>query len=737
VAPKLQLTQELIRLIHHVELNKVGWWEKTIQRLILAAMWLSGGNATSQGILEILQKDFQVNLDAAKIDAQINKLCRSGTLAPLSDGRIKISEQAKKDLENAIKEAEGVEQKAKDSFLTALKHYCPSLQPEPIWEQFNDLLLHPLLKQIGAKTLEILSRDTLDFAATSELNTFLNRFPIELRDPLRAAIISFLDPKNPDVRAYILRALNVYFSIEASGLSEDVLKLLTESGASPPSLTIFVDTNFIFSILGLHENPSNEAAQSLTQLIKQTVPSISVKLYALPITIDEARNVLITTEQELNGLRLTPNLSNAALETCLTGIVQKFFEESKKVSIALNPEIYFAPYKRNLIKILKDKGVELFNQELENYKTKQAVIDDILEQKEFEEQWHGKKAKQYKTLEHDMVLWHFVHDNRSPRVESPLEARYWIVTVDYRFLGFDAFKRRQNEENMPICIHPMTLIQMLQFWIPRTHQLEEALLSSLRLPFLFQEFDQEAEKVTIQILKTMSRFENIGDLPTDTVKAVLLNEALRQRLSATQDVEEQINLVREALIEEITRIREEHIKTQLELESKSKEAENLKGMVKQTEEANRQIEEKVYLLEKELEQTLKEKKELEKKLNQLEVKLQSKIAAEAERQEIWKFVIKWSGYSVLIGSLGVVFFKLFQLLNIINFWGLVLLVTVATMFFWVWLTDRIASNNPLIKEKIFFIYLRKFKKWLFGLFGTLALGVLINAIYEWLKGLCH
>src|SRR5262249_5300685 len=156
-----------------------------------------------------------------------------------------------------------------------------------------------------------------------------------------------------------------------------------------------------------------------------------------------------------------------------------------------------------------------------------------------------------------VVLWYFIRDKRPPHVESPLEATYWVVTVDYHFLGFDAFRRRNSTRQVPICVHPTALIQMLQFWLPRTTEFEQAVLGSLRWPFLFQDFDPQAERVIIRILEALARFENVGDLPREVVANILLDDALRNKLSVERDVEKRVEFVKEALIKQTERIQNE------------------------------------------------------------------------------------------------------------------------------------------------------------------------------------
>lgn len=104
-----------------------------------------------------------------------------------------------------------------------------------------------------------------------------------------------------------------------------------------------------------------------------------------------------------------------------------------------------------------------------------------------------------------------------------------MVTEDLRMVGFDRWKRGKTEE-FPVSLTPASLMQLLQFWVPRSEELDRALVGAIRLPFLFEGFDREAETVTIRIIRTLSRYENQDDLGSSTIQAVLMNRALRQRL---------------------------------------------------------------------------------------------------------------------------------------------------------------------------------------------------------------
>jgi hypothetical protein len=234
------------------------------------------------------------------------------------------------------------------------------------------------------------------------------------------------------------------------------------------------------------------------------------------------------------------------------------------------------PYLSDLLPTLKNKEVDLFNESMDQYPLRQDVIDDITTQLAYEEKRFGTRAKSYAQLKHDVVLWHFVYDKRPARVESPAQATHWIVTVDYHFISFDEFKRRDDRGSVPICLHPTSLVQMLQFWLPRTPEFEEAMLDSLRLPLLFQEFDSSAEKVSVTILQTLARFENADQLPKELVGQILVNKALRQELALEPNVQRQIDLIREAIVEESGKIHSE-------LQATTKERDQLAAAVEEHE----------------------------------------------------------------------------------------------------------------------------------------------------------
>jgi hypothetical protein len=68
------LPKEVTALVHHVELNRAGWWEKAIHRLVLAAVWLSDHTLNTDQIHTILKEQIHYQLGSGKLSSVLSDL---------------------------------------------------------------------------------------------------------------------------------------------------------------------------------------------------------------------------------------------------------------------------------------------------------------------------------------------------------------------------------------------------------------------------------------------------------------------------------------------------------------------------------------------------------------------------------------------------------------------------------------------------------------------------------------
>jgi hypothetical protein len=547
--PGKLLPTELAALVHHVELNRAGWWDKAVHRLVLAAVWLSDKPATISEIQAILRDEFRLSLNDGKVSAATQALESQNILVRLDGPAFRIPDNKRAAFEAEIADAQNATSRAKAYFSALVAELCSELRPDDTWQIFESEFLAPLIKEVGANAYHLIAGQRMT-ADKKLVHRFLERFDAKLHPALNLLVSRFLEPKNGDVRTYVSRLLHATFCVAASGLPMNVIQKLNASSGKQITFRLFVDTNFLFSILALHENPSNAAASELQELIATLKGNPKVALFVTPRTIDEAKHSISSSKGQLAGVPMGTNFTNAALRVGFSGMAEKFLEERRRRDGKLTVDDWFDPYLNNLVSVARGKNVELYNEKLDQYATRQDVIDDINLVMEAEKRRNSRR-KSYEMIEHDMILWHLVDDNRPAYIESPIEAKDWILTVDFRFIGFDEHKQKKAAAKVPICLHPTSLIQLLQFWVPRTAEFEEAILGSLRLPFLFQEFDAEAERTSLRILKGIGRFENSENLSEEAIANVVLNEGLRARIKSERNEDAETTLIRDALVEEM------------------------------------------------------------------------------------------------------------------------------------------------------------------------------------------
>lgn len=552
IGASTNLPKEVVALVHHVELNSAGWWERTIQRLIMAAVWMSGKPLTKDEIAAYMRDQFKLELSGPKLDSALSHLENESLLLRLPAGAYRIPDSQQEKLDKEVAEAEAVAGGARDYFVSVLTEQGIALDPNEVWACFEKHFLIPLVNEIGDNSRKFLSGEPFSTRGEFVL-AFLQCFKTDVHDKLRQLVTTFLNPERKDVRAYMGRMLHARFCVEAGGMSEATVKKLAGARSKQLRFRVFVDTNFLFSLLQLHENPANDAAAEVKAIISKLQSNPQVELVVAPRTITEAKTALDASRIQLKGIAVGKHFNRAMLTMRVSGIIKKYFIEQGKRGGLMTADEWFNPYLNNFVPLARAKGVELYNDPMEEYSMDQGVIDDIAMVTKYEENLPEWKRKTYEKLAHDIILWHFVNRQRGKKgyIESPMDAEDWILTLDGRLIGFDEMKHRKADSTVPSCIHPTTMVQMLQFWIPRSQEFEEAMLSSLRLPFLYQEFDGSAEKTTLKILRAMGRFHLGDDVTEEAITNVLVNEELRKRLQMPHPEEEEATLVRDVLIEEM------------------------------------------------------------------------------------------------------------------------------------------------------------------------------------------
>lgn len=561
-------SDNVLSITQHIELNRSGWWDKTTQTLIHSYLLDLDKDVSLESLCKGINSVYMTRLDMERIRHQLGSLIERQTVLVIDENLYRLSESQRQRMITAKKKTELRDEEVKNRFISEIESREIKIESGQLWEDFNNKFLIPLIKSMGAKTYELVTGNDINIERLSSFQDFLNNYDELNRFEIREAVVAFFDIDDPNLRSYIHQFLNTIFFIESSSLSDTSIKYLGKLMKKKPSFKVFVDTNFLFFLLGLDDSGFKEAADLLKTTVDQLSSTVDIKLYVTNPTIKEAREKLAYDMRKLSSIRPADNLSYAAVRSRqLTGIREKYFSHQQQLGKKLSADEYFRPYIENMISVLRSCGLELYNsKKIEEYLYMPKVVSDIKEQKDAQVRFDWKNKKSDAVLEHDCALWHFASDLRPVGVNTPVESIYWIVTTDFGMINFDRHKRRDESTSTPIAILPTNLIQMLQFWVPRTTEFEQAILSSIR-PLLTHSLDPDTEQTTIDILSHLSTYE-VDSWSKEVVLNTLTNKTLRQRIRGDISDDERQELVKETVIDHL-----ESEKRKLESETRKKDKE--------------------------------------------------------------------------------------------------------------------------------------------------------------------
>ncbi|NLN96182.1 MAG: hypothetical protein GX128_08460 [Bacteroidales bacterium] len=643
------LSTEIVSLVHHVKLNESGWWEKSIQNIIISTFGINENAPQSeQGILNNLKLELNTNFDITRISKQLETLKSQKTIIPISNDLYVLSEESYTEFKASFLAQKEIEFEAEKRFNELCLKICPNIISKNLWNELNDYLLIPLIREIGAKTYELISgENAISIDQYGQFNSFLLRYNKDDKMKIQALLLNYFDFKNDFIKKFILHQLNAYFFIEATNLNQKTIDEVYTLSKSQTNLKVFIDTNFLLTLLDLHDNPSNEAAFSLLELLDEIQNRVKVKFYVLPVTVLEFQNLIGKFKDYLIKLKPSMNQAIAAENTDeFSGIIKKYFQKCYEKNTMLNLDDYFDPYLDNFTVNIRKRGLEVQQDNMDKYSTDQRVVDDLLEQVDYRFERNEKAGKYqglskeekelrrqniYDKFNHDCQMWHYVKDKRPTYIDSTKDIVNWILTLDFSFLEYDKYKQLKNSiSKISICLHPNEFISMLQFWVPRTEKFENAILGNFRLPFLFKEVDSESEKISIEILRAISQYEDSDKFSSELVAEILTNKALRQKIKPNNSVEENAKLIKEDLFKkyEVAKKQlneEKEIKNNLteELNIVKSEIGNLTKKIDELQEkTNRKIEKELEFNRNSRIQELEAKKSnLSTKIEQIKIRL--------------------------------------------------------------------------------------------------------------------
>lgn len=289
------------------------------------------------------------------------------------------------------------------------------------------------------------------------------------REVLKQLIILYparLCSKDLDYLSELANKAESFFSL---GLNKEFYDSVLN--ANILNWTLFVDTNFLYSVLDLHNHPENEACLEIVDLAKK---NIGLKLKYLPQTYSELRSKKRELEETISKTNFTNSQLRAlAASDSIDEYAKKYFVEKVKDKNTPHPseKITFAQ------QILSSKSIKLFNAPFESLTNDETFLNirykeyvdylSILNSARLEAGLEEKRQRDPGKIDHDVFLREAIIHLRGKNVELDT-TKYYGLSLDKILLKFDKniLGKKKYDTINPTFFMPSYLLKRFRKLLP-------------------------------------------------------------------------------------------------------------------------------------------------------------------------------------------------------------------------------------------------------------------------------
>jgi len=532
-------------MCHLVALKKDGKLQAAIDSLVLTTLVLDRklNPRSAEDIAESIDIQFQkaISLSYADIRKSVKRHLEVENLVQSGD-MLTIAPEVRAEVEERIENTRNLETTVKEKWLNSLSGQFDSIDGDwqtEIWDCLQTYMAKTF-HQHGARTIQLLQPDTAlstDDTKTLEIHfkdahsdTCVN-VPIELS---REAIQLFFQNADSSRTRYTVQLLDGTFTFFVLNVDEEVSKYLLDN---VPEVSILMDSNFLFGLLGLHDNRLNDVSDELIEAINSN--RFPFKLYYHVKTLEEMQRTVGYYGDKIRSQTWRPSISRRALQLPhLSGIERKYHEKNAETSVG--PDIFLSQYEHLSNRFNDEYGFSI-------YRPTHLQIDDQQRydlMAEYDEFLNGRRDKSYEVKEHDILLWQTVRAMRTPG-QTGLEAGAFFLTVDYIFYTFDRDRLRNNKE-ISTTILPNQLLQLLRPFISLAEDAERRFIATFAIPE-FRAVDVDYRNTYSKVLSYMNTYLEISE---HTALRILTNEMAMQQFAELDEDTEEFKRVFDSLLAE-------------------------------------------------------------------------------------------------------------------------------------------------------------------------------------------
>jgi len=514
---------------------------------------------SSRDIQTAIDSYFGIKFELCDIEEAMEYLENGDRLRRGIGGWIVLGDEEQRERSNSITESKNLESNVIDEWKREiLPIHKDKIDPKILEECLIDYLSESFLLH-GIETVQILDTEYIINNNTNlNIAQTLSRICARLFDTTETASIAkecinsfFINTADhPNRRRYIAELADGAFMLYALNTPADVRNELHKE---LHKITFYLDTNYIWSVLGLHNNQYVNASKQIIEATKSSALPFSYKY--LPTTERELLNSINTASKSISEKTYAQKTSETLRSSPhISGIERLFHEKNSKQKT--DPSLFIKPYE-NISSIIQNKGITI-DRTIINWD--ESINELFHEYKSFRESM-GKEEKSYETIQHDATLLHHVRQLRN-HTRSPLLAGTLLLTCDYTLYQFDIFNSRQHGI-FPTAILPNVLLQILRPILPQSEDFERAFAETFLLPE-FRSYSKKAAQASIKMAEILSA---VDGLDPSISKQMLMDDILVGNVARAKSNDEVKNILDKDISDKITEITKQLKTTEQKLEA--------------------------------------------------------------------------------------------------------------------------------------------------------------------------
>ncbi len=574
--------QLLSQLCHMVALSETKKIEGVADSFVLNVIEIDLAHpATDQAkIDEALRIYFGIQFEARDLNASITRLLQSESIIKSpTTGALALSPGSRIAQSGRVADAANLEQIVMNQWLSSIQDLF-TVWSDQIGTELWTLLksyLAKLFRRHGAQTVFIVSghkfQDVELEKTVGSLVTEAIAEECKLVDSANArkALRCFFNQQTPERARYIAQLLDGTFSfytLFTDDATQDYLK------RAIPRITIFLDTNFLFGVLNLHNNPQNEVSVELIALVRDQ--QLPFDFYYHEDSLQEMQETIAATQKRLSQVAWSSGLSRAAITTRpfeLIGLELKYHEANAQHQI--DPATFFLKY-RHVEKLVNERGFKIYRRPngARTEKIDEETADLISAYTKFlETRWPHHRQKSFSTIKHDIVVWKAAKALRRTGTTG-LDVGALLLSADQRLFAFD-WGILSERDSLGVVVLPSQLLQLLRPFVPRTPDFDKKFAEVFALPE-FRSAHTDFFQVTRKVLQFLA---SVKDLSEETASAILADELLLRRLKDVETDEELRAVIESEVLTKNAALIEKHSEVASQLESTRSEGDRKQALL--------------------------------------------------------------------------------------------------------------------------------------------------------------